>query len=64
MIADEGYKEIYIKPKDFFFDHYEGDLVNGKKHGNGILYSRDGSRYEGTWKDNKPNGIGVYVYSD
>lgn len=39
-------------------------MVNGKKEGNGIMYHRDGSRYEGTWKNNKPNGIGVTVYAD
>lgn len=64
LVDEDAFKEIYIKPKDLFFDHYEGDMVNAKREGNGILYSRDGSRYEGTWKDNKPNGIGVYVYAD
>lgn len=39
-------------------------MVEGKKEGNGILYSKDGSRYEGSWKNNKPNGIGVFVYGD
>ena len=39
-------------------------MVNGKRHGNGILYSKDGSRYEGSWKDNRPNGLGVYVFAD
>mmetsp|Transcript_39837 Transcript_39837/g.38404 ORF Transcript_39837/g.38404 Transcript_39837/m.38404 type:complete len:131 (+) Transcript_39837:356-748(+) len=34
----QDFEEIYIKPKDLFFDHYEGDLVNGKKEGNGTLF--------------------------
>jgi len=37
-LDDEHAEEIYIKPKDYFFDHYEGDIVDGKKEGNGILY--------------------------
>lgn len=28
------------------------------------MYHKDGSRYEGSWKHNKPNGLGVTVYSD
>jgi len=39
-------------------------MVGGKKHGNGTLYQRDGSRLEGTWSLNKPNGLGVFVYAD
>jgi hypothetical protein len=35
---DEHFEEIYIKPKDLMFDHYEGDIIDGKKHGNGINY--------------------------
>lgn len=42
----------------------QGDVINGKYDGNGILYHKDGSRYEGTWKNNKPNGIGVTVHTD
>ncbi len=56
--------EIYIKPKDFFFEHFEGDFVDGRYEGNGILYHKDGSRSEGSWKNNKPNGLGATVYSD
>lgn len=28
------------------------------------MFNKDGSRYEGTWKHNKPNGLGVNVYPD
>lgn len=63
-VDDINFQEIYIRPKDFFFDHYEGDMVNCKREGNGVLFNRDGSRYEGTWKKNKPNGLGAFVYAD
>eukprot|EP00347_Sterkiella_histriomuscorum_P016427 403353219 len=61
---DPQFQDIYIKPKDFFYEHYEGDVVNGKYEGNGILFHKDGSRFEGSWKSNKPNGLGVTVHSD
>jgi len=64
LVGDEEFSEIYIKPRDFFFEHYEGDMVNGKREGNGILYQKDGGRYECTWRNNKPNGLGVFVYAD
>ncbi len=38
--------------------------MNGKREGNGIKFERDGSLFEGTWKNNKPNGIGVLLYED
>ena len=38
--------------------------MNGKFNGNGIKYRRDGSRHEGSWKDNLPNGLGITVHSD
>ena len=34
-------------------------MVNGKREGNGIKYEKDGSLFEGSWKNNKPNGIGL-----
>lgn len=39
-------------------------MIDGKKEGNGIIYRKDGGRYEGSWKNNMPNGLGVTVYSD
>ncbi len=64
IVEEKDFQELYIKPKDFFFDHYEGDIVSGKRQGNGILFNKDGSRFEGTWHRNKPKGIGAFVYAD
>jgi hypothetical protein len=54
VVDGADFEEIYIKPKDVFFEHYEvsawcfnyvqGDLVNCKRQGNGVLYYKDGSR--------------------
>jgi hypothetical protein len=32
---------------------YEGELLDGKKHGYGIYKWESGSKYEGQWRDNK-----------
>ncbi len=39
---------------------YEGDFLNGNKHGNGALTYADGDVYSGEWKDDKFNGSGIY----
>ena len=40
--------------------YYEGELVDGKKHGKGIMYDIDGKRvYEGEWKNDKRVGNGI-----
>ena len=40
---------------------YDGEWLNGKRHGFGEFKSTDGS-YEGEWKDDKPNGHGVHKH--
>ena len=39
-------------------DIYAGALLNGVKHGQGILVSRDGSYYEGGWTNGTEQGQG------
>eukprot|EP00741_Cyanophora_paradoxa_P002684 tig00000615_g2604.t1 len=39
-------------------DRYEGDMVNGKFHGNGTYYWRDGTRYSGDWVEGRQEGKG------
>lgn len=34
-------------------DVYEGEFLAGKRHGNGVYTSVNGSRYEGAWKDDQ-----------
>ena len=35
-----------------------------KKNGNGVLKNSLGFSYNGEWKDNKPNGYGIYTCED
>lgn len=44
-------------------DHYEGDVVDGKRHGHGYMsYALNGytAEYEGEWRDDMRCGHGVY----
>ena len=38
---------------------YDGNWVNGKKHGQGVMYWRNFDRYEGNWKDDLEDGEGI-----
>ena len=39
---------------------YTGDFVGQNMHGYGEMIYKDGSEYQGTWKDNKRDGQGTY----
>lgn len=39
-------------------ESYEGQLDDGKRHGSGILKSRDRTQYEGTWENDLTHGQG------
>ncbi len=43
---------------------YIGQLVNGWRHGLGVLKYTDQSKYAGTWKNDHPCGYGVERYTD
>ena len=38
---------------------YEGEVVDGKREGYGVCSWKDGSKYEGEWKNDKANGKGL-----
>ena len=41
---------------------YEGEYVNGKRHGNGRMVFPNGDIYHGQWTENQMHGEGTYVY--
>ncbi|KAL4445510.1 hypothetical protein ABPG74_004584 [Tetrahymena malaccensis] len=43
---------------------YEGEYVNDKMEGFGVLEWRDGDRYEGYFKNGQKNGKGTYFYNE
>jgi len=38
-------------------NHYCGEFCAGELHGQGVMSYADGSTYEGTWADNKREGL-------
>ena len=42
-------------------DRCEGNFINGKCQGMGILVFANGDRYEGQFQDNKMHGQGVWA---
>mmetsp|Transcript_11023 Transcript_11023/g.25205 ORF Transcript_11023/g.25205 Transcript_11023/m.25205 type:complete len:726 (+) Transcript_11023:135-2312(+) len=43
---------------------YEGDLVDGKRHGSGVLKLADGTRYHSQWRNDERHGKGSERWSD
>ena len=43
---------------------YSGDVVDGKRHGHGVLKYANGDIYEGEWKDNLKDGVGIITDAD
>ena len=46
------------------YDHgrYEGEVRNGKRHGQGIMTGHNGHRYEGEWRNDRRHGRGIYTW--
>jgi hypothetical protein len=43
---------------------YEGDLVDGERHGHGTMQFWNGNRYSGEWVADKFEGYGEYSWAD
>ena len=43
---------------------YEGDFIDGKKHGRGIYTVPNGNRFEGDYLDDKRHGPGIMTYAN
>ena len=41
---------------------YEGEWLEGKKHGNGTYFWKSGDKYIGKWVENKKSGPGKYIF--
>lgn len=44
------------------FGVYEGDILNGKEDGGGIMKYNNGDIYDGQWKEGEQDGHGVYTW--
>lgn len=45
-------------------DTYEGEVLNGKRHGKGRYTFKSGAYYDGEWKSGEKQGHGKYVFAD
>ena len=43
---------------------YEGETLNGIRHGYGTYIFPSGARYIGSWNNGKKHGIGTFIYPD
>ena len=43
---------------------YEGQVQNGKKHGIGDMTYQDGSKYQGTFENDKMTGVGIKTFPE
>jgi len=41
---------------------YEGEMLDHKPHGKGVMTFPDGAQYDGEWQDGKMHGQGVMTY--
>eukprot|EP00960_Hanusia_phi_P069632 767137-Hanusia_phi.AAC.6 len=46
------------------FPHYEGELLDGQRHGKGVYMFANGERYQGEFRYNLFDGSGVYFWTD
>ena len=53
----DGYKEIRYKDAI-----YMGTVINGKRHGKGVMKYRNGRQYEGFWEHDLRDGKGFERY--
>lgn len=64
MPLKEKHKNLQYKVIEGINSRYEGYVKNGKKHGQGTLYFKNGDKYVGQWQNDKKHGQGTYLYAD
>lgn len=68
MMAMAQWSEVEMPNKQYHGtltigqDRYEGDILNGKPHGNGTMYYANGQKYVGKWAYGRRNGRGTLYY--
>jgi hypothetical protein len=64
--SEEPQGGVYEKDKNGYFNDnkYEGDIENGKPHGNGTWTQSDGATYVGQWVNGLREGLGTFTWSE
>lgn len=58
-VDSRGKESIY---KRFDDGLYEGQMVDGKRHGKGFMHFFNGNSYDGNWAEDQIDGFGIMYY--
>ncbi|CAD8092861.1 unnamed protein product [Paramecium sonneborni] len=64
---DECQKNTKLEKKKLEFPNgaiYQGQVLDGKRHGKGIYTWKDGTKYEGSFENDQINGFGIMEFAD
>ena len=50
-----------LPSKEYENGLYQGELVNDKREGKGVMFYNCGDKYEGEYKNDQKNGKGIYI---
>ena len=64
MGGDDFQKSEPRQPIRFSKFMYDGQTLNGVRHGWGTAEWPSGNRYQGTWREGKKHGQGVFEFSN
>jgi hypothetical protein len=64
LLLDTQGKLIYKSSTDAVESYYEGDWIDGMKHGNGTMIYPSGNVFTGEWQYNLKHGRGEMLWSD
>jgi hypothetical protein len=69
-MGDKGYKvtsdgKIYKRSKKRYAnrDYYDGEFVDGFRHGSGMMIFQNGDTYKGDFENDYFHGEGLYTYA-
>lgn len=62
--TEEALPYAWVREELSSGDVWEGETLNGVRHGLGIYHWADGSWWYGTWENGLREGSGLYVRSD
>ena len=59
--------EEFAANGSYFYDNgdrYEGEFLDGKRHGSGRYFFSDGNSYSGEWFEDLPHNYGTYYFTN
>lgn len=56
--------QMSVSGKNYHDGYYEGGLLNGKRHGSGLMRYNSGYIYDGEWSNDTKHGKGAFIWPD